>query len=114
MDSCLFCKIIAGQIPSTKVYEDESTLAFRDIDPKAPTHVIVVPKVHHEAVHEVPAEQGNLFANLMNAVSAVIKSENLKQNGYRLVINSGVDGGQTVPHIHVHVLGGRSMHWPPG
>lgn len=114
MSDCLFCKIIAGEIPSTKVYEDEYTLAFRDIDPKAPTHVLVIPKEHYVSVHEVPAEKGDLFGHLMKTVSQVVESENLIEPGYRLVINSGVDGGQAVDHIHVHVLGGRSLQWPPG
>jgi len=114
MDSCLFCKIIAGKIPCTKVYEDSYTLAFRDIDPKAPSHILVVPKEHFESIHDVPAEKSDLYSQLMNTASKVVTAENLTEPGYRLVINSGTDGGQMVPHIHVHILGGRSLHWPPG
>ncbi len=114
MDNCLFCKIVTGQIPCTKVYEDENTLAFRDIDPKAPSHVLVITKEHFGAIHEIPADQGSVIVQLMNAVTEVVKRENLVSEGYRLVINSGENGGQMVPHIHVHVLGGRSLHWPPG
>ncbi len=114
MNDCLFCKIIAGDIPSTKVYEDDYTLAFRDIDPKAPSHVLVIPKEHYGNIHDVPSEKGDLFLKVMAAVSEVVKSEALIESGYRLVINSGADGGQLVNHIHVHVLGGRSLQWPPG
>ncbi len=114
MDSCLFCKIVAGTIPCAKVYENETVLAFRDIDPKAPTHILVIPKEHVESVHDVPAEKANLLAELMMAVSAVVVQENLVEAGYRLVINSGSDGGQAVVHLHVHILAGRSLHWPPG
>lgn len=109
MDSCLFCKIIAGTIPSAKVYEDDLTLAFRDINPKAPSHVLVIPKEHFVSVHDVPVDQGTVFTSLMNAVNQVVRLENLVEEGYRLVINSGENGGQLVPHIHVHVLGGRSL-----
>lgn len=114
MSDCLFCKIVNGDIPSTKVYEDEHTLAFRDIDPKAPSHVLVIPKEHYSSVHQVPDEQSDLFVKLMQTVSKVVETEDLIDEGYRLVINSGKNGGQLVDHIHVHVLGGRSLQWPPG
>ncbi len=114
MDNCLFCKIVAGEIPATKVFEDEFTLAFRDIDPKAPTHILVIPKEHYQDMHDIPAEENQLFGKIMSTVSQVVKSEKLIEKGYRLVVNSGNDGGQAVPHIHVHILGGRSLQWPPG
>ncbi len=109
MADCLFCKIIAGEIPSTKVYEDDSVLAFRDIDPKAPTHILVIPKDHYVSIHDVPEEKSSLFADLMSAVSSIVRQENLVDGGYRLVVNSGSDGGQIVDHIHVHILGGRKL-----
>lgn len=114
MEDCLFCKIIRNEIPATKVYEDDHCLAFRDIDPKAPSHVLVIPKEHYGSIHEVPAEKSDLLAHLMRAASEVVQSEGLVDDGYRLVINSGENGGQLVNHIHVHVLGGRSLQWPPG
>ncbi len=114
MNDCLFCKIIAGDIPAKKVYEDEQTLAFYDIDPQAPTHILVIPKKHYEGVHNVPAQEKELFATLMLAVGEIVLQEKLTETGYRLVINSGTDALQAVPHIHVHILSGRSMQWPPG
>jgi histidine triad (HIT) family protein len=114
MDDCLFCKIINGDIPTTKVYEDEYCLAFNDIDPKAPTHILVIPKEHYGSIHEVPEEGSNLFSQLFFAVAKIVKELKLDDNGYRLVINSGPDGGQLVDHIHVHLLAGRKLLWPAG
>jgi histidine triad (HIT) family protein len=114
MDSCLFCKIIAGKIPCAKVYENEHVFAFKDINPQAPVHLLVLPKVHYAHVHEVPAAQESVLQKLMAAVSALVRQEGLDTKGYRLVINSGRESGQSVDHIHVHILSGRTMHWPPG
>lgn len=113
MSDCLFCKIVAGEIPSTKVYEDEHTYAFNDIDPKAPTHVLVIPKAHVTDVHDSNADR-SLYGNLLQAVTNIVTKLKLTENGYRLVINSGKDGGQLVPHLHIHVLAERSLQWPPG
>ncbi len=110
---CLFCKIVAGTIPSTKVYEDEITYAFADIDPKAPVHILVVPKKHLSALSESTAEDKQLIGHLHWVIAEISRQKNLA-NGYRTVINTGKDGGQTVSHLHVHLLGGRAMHWPPG
>jgi len=113
-DQCLFCKIIRNEIPSDKVFEDEHTLVFKDIDPKAPVHMLVVPKAHYDSVQNVPAEESAIFSRIFETISKVVSNDPLTQEGYRLVINFGEPAGQTVPHIHVHILAGRSLQWPPG
>jgi histidine triad (HIT) family protein len=110
---CLFCKIIAGEIPSKKVFEDELTYAFRDINPQAPTHVLIVPRKHIVSLAESHAKDQELLGYLHLIAAKIAASEGLS-NGFRTVINSGPDGGQTVDHLHVHLLGGRAMGWPPG
>jgi len=111
--SCLFCNIIDESIPSTRVYEDEECIAFADIDPKAPVHVLVVPRKHIGSLAETTREDSPLLGHLL-AVTAEIARQKELNNGYRTVINSGADGGQTVDHLHLHLLGGRYMDWPPG
>ena len=110
---CLFCKIVAGTIPATRLYEDERVLAFRDLTPQAPTHVLVIPKPHIASLAAATDRDAALLGHLLSAAAEVARLENLEK-GYRVVINTGSDGGQTVAHLHLHVLGGRSMHWPPG
>jgi histidine triad (HIT) family protein len=110
-DSCLFCRIVRGEIPARIVREDEHTVAFRDIDPKAPTHVLVIPRVHVASLDE--ARDPALVGQVMLAAAEVAASEGIA-GGYRTVINTGADAGQTVHHLHVHVLGGRKLTWPPG
>lgn len=111
---CLFCKIAAGEIPSAKVYEDETVYAFRDINPQAPVHVVVIPKKHvASSADEITAANSGTIAALFEAVPKIAKAAGLT-NGYRIVNNCGEDGGQTVKHLHFHLLGGRSMAWPPG
>ena len=110
-DSCLFCKIASGEIPSAKVAETETAVAFRDIDPKAPTHVLIVPRVHVASLSET--SEAGLLGELLSLARSVAQSERL-DSGYRVVINNGPDGGQTVDHLHLHVLGGRHLSWPPG
>jgi histidine triad (HIT) family protein len=114
MSDCLFCKIVAGEIPAKVVAESESSLAFYDIAPQAPVHVLVIPKKHYTSVNEVTAEDPRVFDDLMALAQEVVLDEGIKESGYRLVINVGADGQQTVAHLHVHVLGGRKMTWPPG
>ena len=114
MSDCIFCKIANGEIPTTTVYENELVRAFRDVDPQAPTHVLVVPKKHVQSVSQLTQADGELMLALLDAVQAVVKSEGLEADGYRLVANTGEKGGQSVPHLHIHVLGGRDMKWPPG
>ena len=108
MSDCLFCKIIAGEIPSTKVYEDETVYAFRDIDPQTPVHVLVVPKTHIESASAVTEENKNLVADCFAAIAKIAKAEGLDY-GYRVVTNVGEDGGQTVRHLHFHILGGVKL-----
>ena len=108
MSNCLFCKIIAGEIPSTKVYEDDTVLAFRDIAPQAPTHILVIPKCHIGSVAEITAENSAVVAHIFEVIAAVAKAEGL-ENGYRVVSNCGEHAGQTVHHLHFHILGGRQL-----
>jgi len=112
-DDCLFCKIIAGEIPATVVYRDERLLAIRDINPVAPTHVLLMPVRHVSSMAEAEAGDSDLIGALHLAAAKIAQQENLSR-GYRLVINTGPDGGQTVAHLHLHLIGGRAMHWPPG
>ena len=113
MNDCLFCKIAAGQIPSTKIYEDDNVYAFADIDPQAPFHAIVIPKTHIASANEINSDNSVLIAKVFEAIAVIAKEQNL-ENGYRVVNNCGEDGGQTVHHIHFHMLGRRSLAWPPG
>ena len=108
MSDCLFCKIIAGTIPSTKVYEDEVCYAFRDIAPQAPTHILVVPKTHIESINGITAENGAAVAHIFQVIPAIARAEGL-ENGYRVVSNCGSDAGQTVFHLHFHILGGKAL-----
>ena len=108
MENCLFCKIIAGDIPSTKVYEDETVLAFRDINPQAPTHVLVIPKTHIPSVDGITAENSAVVAHIFEVIPQIAKAEGLK-DGYRVVSNCGDHAGQTVKHLHFHILGGKQL-----
>ncbi|HKE31595.1 MAG TPA: histidine triad nucleotide-binding protein [Candidatus Angelobacter sp.] len=113
MTDCLFCKIIAGKIPSKKVYEDEKTFAFEDIKPQAPTHVLVIPKKHIEGLNKAQDSDAELLG-YMQLVAAKLARERGIESGYRTVYNVGPGAGQSVFHIHLHLLGGRALHWPPG
>ena len=108
MSNCLFCKSIAGEIPSTKVYEDELVYAFRDIAPQAPTHILVIPKTHIPSVDGITAENSAVVAHIFEVIPQIAKAEGL-ENGYRVVSNCGADAGQTVPHLHFHILGGKAL-----
>lgn len=110
---CLFCKIVKGEIPSTKIYEDECVYAFADIEPQAPFHAIIVPKEHIASTAEITADNSHLIAKVYEAVAKIVRTENL-ENGFRVVNNCGKDGGQTVGHIHFHLLARRNLAWPPG
>lgn len=110
----LFEKIVARQIPAQIVYEDDLVLAFRDINPQAPTHVLIVPKKAIPRIAEASAEDHSLLGHLLLKAAEVAAKIGLKENGYRLVINNGRDGGESVPHLHCHILGGRPLEWPPG
>lgn len=113
MNDCLFCKIVKGEIPSTKVYENEWVYAFLDIDPQAPFHAIVIPKEHIKSAAEINGENSLLVAKVFEAIAEIANQENL-QKGFRVVNNCGEDGGQTVGHIHFHLLARRNLAWPPG
>jgi histidine triad (HIT) family protein len=114
MSQTLFEKIVAGQIPADIVYEDQAVLAFRDIHPQAPTHILIVPKKLIPRIAEAGVEDQNLLGQLLLSAAKVARQVGLEKNGYRLVINNGADGGESVPHLHCHILGGRHMTWPPG
>ncbi|MFC6087163.1 histidine triad nucleotide-binding protein [Sphaerisporangium aureirubrum] len=114
MTDCLFCKIAAKDIPASIVYETDRTLAFRDVNPQAPTHVLVVPKEHYENAAALAAADDGLADEVLKAAHAVAIREGIADEGYRLVFNTGPQAGQSVLHVHGHVLGGRSLTWPPG
>ena len=112
--SCLFCRIVAGEIPSDTVAADDLIVAIRDIAPRAPTHVLFMPRIHIRSAAELTEADGGLLGRLFSAAADFARHEGIEANGYRLVLNVGTWGGQTVDHLHVHLLGGRSMTWPPG
>jgi histidine triad (HIT) family protein len=110
----LFCGIVAAEIPATRVFENDHVLAFRDINPQAPTHVLVIPKEHFPDVAALAAADAGLLGEVITAAGEVAAAEKVSEGGYRVVFNTGPDAGQTVPHVHAHVLGGRGLGWPPG
>lgn len=112
--NCLFCGIVAGRIPSNQVYADDDVVAFRDINPGAPTHVLIVPRRHISGIDAPEAEDGAVLAPLVRAANLIARQEGVAESGYRLVWNVGPDAGQSVFHVHLHVLGGRTLAWPPG
>ena len=114
MNNCLFCKIIAGEIPSDKVYENEHVFAFRDIDPKAPTHILIVPKEHIATTNDLDESHKSIVGEIVLTAKQLAEDEGIAESGYRTVFNCNKDGGQAVYHIHLHLLGGRQMNWPPG
>jgi histidine triad (HIT) family protein len=111
---CLFCRIVAGELPSTKVHEDAAVLAIRDIAPRAPTHVLVLPREHIASAADLTTDDGDLLGRLFATAAEIARSEGIAEQGYRIVTNVGTWGGQSVDHLHFHLLGGRSMTWPPG
>lgn len=114
MPSCLFCRIIAGEIPSTRVYEDDEMIAFNDISPQAPMHVLIVPRTHIATLNELEREHDGLVGSMIRRAAAIARDRGFAEGGYRTVFNCNAAGGQMVFHIHLHVLGGRTMTWPPG
>ncbi|ABW18784.1 histidine triad nucleotide-binding protein [Alkaliphilus oremlandii] len=115
MSDCIFCKIIEGQIPSAKVYEDDHVIAFKDIAPEAPTHLLIVPRKHIPSIVDISEEDSNMILpRIFAAIGHLAKEFNLEQEGFRIVNNCGKNGGQTVDHLHFHLLGGRQLQWPPG
>lgn len=114
MSDCLFCHIAAREKPATLVHETEKTLAFRDINPKAPVHILVIPKEHIDSLMKLDASHASLLSDLHQAIQAVARQENVVETGFRVVANNGKDSGQAVGHLHYHVLAGRKLGWPPG
>jgi len=114
MADCLFCKIIERKIPASVVYEDDRVLAFNDINPQAPTHVLVVPKRHIESLNELAPADDAIVGEVVRRAAAIAKERGISADGFRTVFNTNRGAGQTVFHIHLHLLGGRPMHWPPG
>ena len=114
MDDCIFCKIIRGEIPSKKIYEDGELLAFHDVNPQAPVHFLVIPKKHIRSVMEMDAADSALLGRLLFKAQELAQSAGCSENGARFIVNCKAHGGQTVDHLHVHVLGGRFLTWPPG
>ncbi|MDT8427521.1 MAG: histidine triad nucleotide-binding protein [Pseudomonadales bacterium] len=111
---CLFCRIIAGEIPSQCVYSDEEVFAFRDINPAAPSHILIIPRKHLDSIQSAQEEDQQLMGRLLLKANTIAAAEGLAEEGFRYVINTGDNGGQTVFHLHLHILGGRRMSWPPG
>ena len=114
MCECIFCKIVSGEIPCSKIYEDDSVLCFNDINPEAPCHVIIIPKKHIRSLNELDADDADLIGHIFMVAKEVAKKLNIEKDGYRIVNNCGINGGQSVNHMHFHLLGGRMMKWPPG
>ncbi len=114
MSDCLFCKMVSGEIEPDKVFESDDLLAFKDINPQAPTHILVVPKKHIATTNDLTQEDQNLVGQMVLAAQDIAEKEGIAESGYRLVLNCNQHGGQSVDHIHIHLLGGRQMMWPPG
>jgi histidine triad (HIT) family protein len=114
MSDCIFCAIAAHELPATFVREDDEVLAIRDVNPQAPVHILVLPREHIESVAELTPAQNGLWGRLLHVAQSIAQDEGIDETGFRLVINTGKYGGQTVDHLHVHLLGGRQMTWPPG
>ncbi|HAG44127.1 MAG TPA: histidine triad nucleotide-binding protein [Clostridium sp.] len=114
MSDCIFCKIINGEIPCNKVYEDDKVLAFKDINPEAPIHVLLIPKIHIASINDLNHQDSHLISHRFLTIQNIAKELGIDESGYRVVTNTGKDGGQTVNHMHFHLLAGRSLNWPPG
>ncbi|WP_130806617.1 histidine triad nucleotide-binding protein [Senegalia massiliensis] len=114
MSDCIFCKIVEKEIPSDVVYEDEKVIAFNDLEPQAPTHILIIPKKHISSLNTLKKEDLEVIAHIFGIIPKLAEEKGIKESGYRVVNNCGNDGGQTVGHIHFHILGGRSLQWPPG
>ncbi len=114
MDECIFCKIAAGEIPAEKVYEDDAVVAFRDLGPQAPTHILVIPRKHIATLNDLQSDDEAVVGRMVGAAAQIAAEQGIAEDGYRTVMNCNAAGGQTVFHIHLHLLGGRAMTWPPG
>ncbi len=114
MDDCLFCKIVEGEIPADIVYENDTVVAFRDINPQAPTHILIIPREHISTINDLAPEHETVVGRMFSAAKEIAAAEGLTDKGYRVVMNCGEGAGQSVFHIHLHLLGGRGFDWPPG
>ncbi|KGG81361.1 histidine triad nucleotide-binding protein [Caloranaerobacter azorensis] len=114
MSDCIFCKIVNGEIPSNKVYEDDKVLAFEDIDPQAPVHILIIPKNHISSIKDINEDNVDIINHIHLVIKKLAKEKGIDQDGFRIVNNCGKNGGQTVEHLHYHLLGGRHLMWPPG
>lgn len=114
MDDCIFCKIVSGDIPAEIVYQNDHVVAFRDLDPQAPTHILVIPRTHIATLDDLEGKDAETVGQMVLAAAEIARQEGFSKDGYRTVLNCNNDGGQTVFHIHLHLLGGRRMNWPPG
>lgn len=114
MDSCIFCDILSGKIPSTPIYQDDTIYAFADIHPKAPVHILIIPRQHVSSVMDVQTQDLKIFSALHGAAQKIAREKGLDRDGFRLVINNGTNAGQAVHHLHLHLMGGRKLNWPPG
>jgi len=114
MEDCIFCRIINKEIPASMVFEDEKMIAFNDINPQAPIHILLIPREHFSSLNEIPEEKKNILSHLLLKARQIAQEKGIAEKGYRIVLNTAKDSGQEVFHIHLHLLGGRRMHWPPG
>jgi len=114
MEGCIFCKIINKEIPASMVFEDEKMIAFNDINPQAPIHILLIPREHFSSLNEIPEEKKNILSHLLLKARQIAQKKGIAEKGYRIVLNTAKDSGQEVFHIHLHLLGGRRMQWPPG
>lgn len=112
--ACLFCRIVSGEIPSTVIYSDDLVIAFRDLNPQAPLHALIIPRAHVAGIDAVEPGHGDILAAMAQAANAIARNEHVAESGFRLVMNAGPDAGQSVFHLHMHILGGRKLGWPPG
>jgi len=114
MEECIFCKIVSKEVKSNIIYEDDSFIAFRDINPQAPTHLLLIPKIHINSLNDINEENVNVLSKLCLIIKKIASSEKIAEEGYRVVVNTGANAGQAVKHLHFHILGGRKFSWPPG
>lgn len=114
MSNCIFCKIISGEIPAKKVFENDNIIAFNDINPEAPVHILIIPKKHIASVNEITEQDINIIGEIFLAAKEIAKNQGVSEDGYRVVTNCGEKAGQSVQHLHYHLLGGRNLKWPPG
>jgi len=114
MNDCIFCKIANGDIPTEKIYEDDKVIAFNDIEPQAPVHILIIPKEHIPSINHIDEKNSDIISHIFLVVKKLVKEKGIDTSGYRVITNCGEQGGQTVEHLHYHLLGGRNLTWPPG